>query len=450
MALNLIEGITGVVLGQYASLRPEIICKPLFRDDAQGTVVFDISTLKAVMVDKNAAEMLKFIDGSEVSSIANRFSRVSGMHPVMASYVVLQYLSNFQRLGFVSMPVEIKVPKPAPISKKAVFSSPVMVSWEITKSCNLNCSHCASQLMDGRELDTEEALCLIDHLHECGVFILSFSGGEPFLRPDLFTLLGRARERGIEIGITTNGTLLDENTVQRLGLLTPFNIHISIDGIGDVHDSFRNRKGVFESSVRSLKLLQKYKIPCGITTSVTKRNFHDLDNIKEFVKQSNIRSWEIFFAIPVGNLDKSEALDESGFMELALKVEGIRKELAGTRVFVGDSLGYFGKACIRDEEWGGCTAGITHCAIDAYGNVKGCPVQPPELIEGNIRDKNLEEIWLSDGAFRYNRRDVELEGYCLKCKHKRSCRAGCKTSAFHITGNIKENRMCLYNLEAYT
>lgn len=447
MTLNLTDGIVRVVLGQYASLKPEITCKPLFRTDAQGTVVFDSATLKTVMVDKNAVETLKLVDGSDVSSIAHRLAGISGMHLVMASYMALRYLSNFQRQGFISLPIEIKAPKPPRSEKKVVFSSPVIVSWEITKACNLNCSHCASQVMEGRELDTDEALDLIDYMHKCGVFILSFSGGEPFLRPDFFTILGRAREKGIEIGVTTNGTLLDENTVRRLSSLAPFNVHISIDGIGEVHDSFRNRAGVFDSSVRSLTLLRKYKIPCGITTSMTKRNFHDLDNIKEFVKQKNIRSWEIFFAIPVGNLDKSEAIDEAEFLELARKVEGIRKELKGTRVFVGDSLGYFGKSCIRDEEWGGCTAGITHCAIDAYGNVKGCPIQPQELIEGNIRDRSLDEIWLSNSAFRYNRGDVELEGYCSKCQNKKSCRAGCKTSAYHITGNIRENRMCLHYLE---
>jgi len=447
MMLTLNDGIIHIILGQYASMKPEITCKLFFRNDAQGTVVFDSSTLKTVMVDKNAAETLKLVDGSDVSSIAHRLANISGMHPVMASYIALQYLSNFQRQGFISMPVEIKAPKPPRPRKKIVFSSPVIVSWEITKACNLKCSHCASQVSEGRELDTDEALDLIDHLHKCGVFILSFSGGEPFLRPDFFTILGRAREKGIEIGVTTNGTLLDEDIVRRLSLISPFNVHISIDGIGHIHDYFRNREGVFESVVRSLKLLQKYKIPCGITTSMTKRNFHDLDNIKEFVKQNNIRSWEIFFAIPVGNLDKSEALDEFEFMELARKVEGIRNELKGKRVFVGDSLGYFGKSCIRDEEWGGCTAGITHCSIDAYGNVKGCPIQPKELIEGNIRDRSLDEIWLSDSAFQYNRGEVELEGYCSKCKHKRSCRAGCRTSSSYITGNIRENKMCLYYLE---
>ncbi len=447
MTLKMTEGIVRVVLGQYASMKPGLTCTPLFRADTQGTVVFDQETLKAVMVDKNAAETLKLVDGSDVSSIVHRFSAISGMHPVMASYMALRYLSNFQKQGFISLPVEIKAPKPPQPEKKVVFSSPVIVSWEITKACNLKCSHCASLVSEGKELDTDETLDLIDRMHKCGVFILSFSGGEPFLRPDFFIILERARERGMETGITTNGTLLDENTVRRLASLTPFNVHISIDGIGDVHDSFRNRAGVFESSVRSLQLFRKYKIPCGITSSMTKRNFHDLDNIKEFVKQNNIRSWEIFFAIPVGNLDKSEALDEVEFMELARKVEGIRKELTGTRIFVGDSLGYFGKACIRDEEWGGCTAGITHCAIDAYGNVKGCPIQPQELVEGNIRDKSLDEIWRSDSAFRYNRGDAELDGYCSKCRHRKSCRAGCKTSAYHITGNIRENRMCLHYLE---
>jgi hypothetical protein len=154
------EGIVRLVLGQYASLKPGLTCKPLFRADAQGTVVFDSATLKTVMVDKNAAETLKLVDESDVPSISHRLAMISGMHPVMASYMALRYLSNFQRQGFISLPVEIKAPKPPPSEKRVVFSSPVIVSWEITKACNLNCSHCASQVSEGKELDTGEALDL--------------------------------------------------------------------------------------------------------------------------------------------------------------------------------------------------------------------------------------------------------------------------------------------------
>jgi radical SAM protein with 4Fe4S-binding SPASM domain len=149
----------------------------------------------------------------------------------------------------------------------------------------------------------------------------------------------------------------------------------------------------------------------------------------------------------VGNLDKNEALNAAEFRELSIKIEAIRTELRDTRIFVGDSLGYFGSASIRDEEWNGCTAGISHCAVDAYRNVKGCPVQLPELIEGNIREKRRGDIWSQGSTFQYNRRKLKLRGYCSTCKHGKECRAGCKTSAFHITGDIKENRICLYYLE---
>lgn len=436
------------VLGQYGGFKPEVNFPPAFREDEPGITVFDPLTLKTVMVDKNVAEVFRMVDGdSDILSIARRFASSSGLHPAMAAFRTLQYLAIFQEHGFISLPLTIRVPRPAPVKKNIVFSSPVLVSWEVTKACNLNCSHCASQTMAGRELDTKEALGLIEHLHDLGVFILSLSGGEPFIRPDIFLLLEKARELDIQIGLTTNGTLLNEETVQRLGALEPFNVHISIDGVGEVHDAFRNRPGVFDAASHSLALLKQYRVPCGITTSITKKNFSDLDNIKEFIKQNDIRSWEIFFAIPAGNLDKNEALNEAEFMELAARIEALRRELKETRIFVGDSLGYFGSACIRDEQWNGCTAGISHCAVDAYGNVKGCPVQPPELIEGNIRDSNLGEIWKRESAFYYNRRDLKLEGYCSSCRHKKVCRAGCKTSAFYITGNIRNNRMCLYYLE---
>lgn len=445
---NLTGSLVRVVLGQYAGLKPVSTSRPVFRPDTNGITVFDPWTLKTVMVDEKAAETLRLVDNeSDIAGITRTLATRWGMHPAMASFRTLQYLANFQQQGFISLPVDIKVPRPRAASRNIRFSSPVLVSWEVTKTCNLSCSHCASQTMDGRELDTGEALELIEQLHELGVFILSFSGGEPLIRLDIFMLLERARELNIQIGLTTNGTLLDEATVKRLSALEPFNVHISIDGVGEVHDSFRNRSGVFDAANNSLRLLKQYKVPCGITTSITKRNFSDLDNIKDFVRQNDIRSWEIFFAIPVGNLDKDEALDTAEFMELAARIEAIRMELRDTEVFVGDSLGYFGSACIRDEKWNGCTAGISHCAVDAYGNVKGCPVQPPELIEGNIREKSLGDIWKEESAFQYNRGDLKLKGYCSKCKYKKECRAGCKTSAIHITGDIRENRMCLHFLE---
>ena len=99
------------------------------------------------------------------------------------------------------------------------------------------------------------------------------------------------------------------------------------------------------------------------------------------------------------NHPKNEALEGADFMELVARIEAIRSELRDTKVFEGDSLGYFRSAFIRDKEWNGCTAGISHCAIDAYGNVKGCPVQPPELIEGNIREMSLGDIWSSEAVF---------------------------------------------------
>ena len=442
------DGIVRLVFGQYGTHIPQIKSDLTYRDNEKAVTIFDPATLKTVMVDKYATELLKLVDNrSDISDIARKLAVKCDMHPAISTLRTLQYLSSFQKLGFVSMPVTIDIPVPARTTDKLKFPAPVLVSWEVTKTCNLNCSHCASQIMEGRELDTQEALALIEHMHETGVFMLSFSGGEPLIRPDIFLLLERVRELGMEFGLTTNGTLLDEKIVRKLASLEPFNVHISIDGVGEVHDSFRNMTGVFDKAVNSLRLFKKHGIPHGITTSITRRNVGDLDNIKDFVKQNDIRSWEIFFAIPVGNLEKEEALNSEQFIELAGKIESIRQELDRTRVVVGDSLGYFGKKCIRDEEWNGCTAGINHCSIDAYGNVKGCPVQPSELIEGNVRDKSLSGIWSSDLTFQYNRKDVKLEGYCAKCRHKNACRAGCKTSAFHITGTIKENRMCLHFLD---
>jgi radical SAM protein with 4Fe4S-binding SPASM domain len=299
------------------------------------------------------------------------------------------------------------------------------------------------------ELTTTEAIQFVNDCAKHKVFILNISGGEPFIRKDFFEILEQARDLGIEIGITTNGTIINEETVKKLQKLSPFNIHISFDGIGKVHDSFRNKSGVYSKVIETIALFKKYNIPFGLTTSISKLNFHDIDNIKDFVKREGITSWEIYYAIPIGNLAKNMALSDKEYVELAKKVDSYKKELASMcNIFVGDSLGYFCDYKIRDEEWKGCLAGLNHCAIGSEGEIKGCPIQPDEFIEGNIRKDNLFDIWRNPRSFKYNREPIVLEKHCKKCKYSKECRAGCKTAMYTQHTGLTYNNLCVRHIQS--
>ena len=98
------------------------------------------------------------------------------------------------------------------------LNAPLHVEWEITNACNLRCRHCYASAGDkaSGELTTKEALDLVAELDSTGAADVTLSGGEPFLRKDLWQILRALNSRGIPFIIYTNGTLLDHRRVKKL------------------------------------------------------------------------------------------------------------------------------------------------------------------------------------------------------------------------------------------
>jgi len=118
---------------------------------------------------------------------------------------------------------------------------PVVV-WNSTAACNLRCVHCyySEQIAHGGDgaLTTTEAKAMIDGLADFQAPVLLFSGGEPLLRADLFELGEYAAARGIRTVISTNGTLIDEATAQRIKQAGFSYVGISLDGIEATKTAF--------------------------------------------------------------------------------------------------------------------------------------------------------------------------------------------------------------------
>jgi len=94
-------------------------------------------------------------------------------------------------------------------------TSPTLVSFAVTRECNLKCKHCYSESVDSphpRELDTAEAKRLISQIAECGAHLVILDGGEPLMRPDIFDLVNHSRSVGLTTVMGTNGTLITIKT----------------------------------------------------------------------------------------------------------------------------------------------------------------------------------------------------------------------------------------------
>jgi MoaA/NifB/PqqE/SkfB family radical SAM enzyme len=123
---------------------------------------------------------------------------------------------------------------------------PVMAHIIPIRRCNLSCAYCNEYDSSSKPVPVETMIERLDRLADLGTTIVTFSGGEPLLHPDLDQLIGHVRRRGMIAGMITNGYLLTAERVQRLNRAGLDHMQISIDNV--MPD---------EVSKKSLKVLDK-------------------------------------------------------------------------------------------------------------------------------------------------------------------------------------------------
>lgn len=448
--MKIIESIGKDILGELNDVIP-VPKKHTTRKEKRGYTLFFHDSLEYFYFDDMSFKFFNEIDGKKnAQQIAEAVSKKSNLPFLVVCNLLLRYLKSLSLLKILQSEnyvgeKGIRIKKP----KDFIPTAPNQIAVLLTNECNLRCSHCGNENRDRKEneLSKEEWFKIIDECAEMGVFIFNVSGGEPFIRQEWYEILSYARSKNIEVAITSNGTLIDEDIVLKIKNLGIFNIHLSLDGIGEVHDYFRNKKGVFDKVINAINLFKKHKIPFGVTTSVSKRNFEKLDEFAKFIEGNDIFSWEIYWAIPLGCMNPKEVLSQKEISEFAKKIYEFRKRIKNTKIFVGDNLGYFDKYDMQ-EDWNGCRAGISICAIDSEGNVKGCPIHPNSLIEGNLRNRTLKDIWDDEMSFGYNRKfKPQLKKHCKKCKYEKICKGGCKASMHSQNKSFECNDYCLKFIE---
>jgi len=305
------------------------------------------------------------------------------------------------------------------------------------------------------ELDTKEALNLCERIASLGVEGVSLMGGEPLIRRDWQEIASKLISKGIKVGIVTNGYLFDEKIAKLCEKIGIYQVCLSIDGASpEIHDRIRNVQGSYLKAIKALKILNSTAIPDRtIITSVNKINLGELEKLRDILlKEANGFTWIINYTSEGGRISEEVCIDESQYLKLAQFIEESRKvylnklNISGTH-----SLGYFSKKFknIHAFKWEGCVAGIKTLGIRSNGDVTGCLILPDEFIEGNVRKRDIVDLWYDPNSFSFNRMfdKRKLRGECRNCRYSEICRAGCTNIAYHKKGTIYEFPWCLYKIE---
>ena len=169
-------------------------------------------------------------------------------------------------------------------------TGPVVI-WNLIRRCNLTCKHCYAFSADHDypgELSTQQVFDVMDDLHAFKVPALILSGGEPLLRPDIFEVAERAKQLKFYVGLSTNGTLIDEPLARRIHDHGFDYVGISLDGIGATHDKFRRLEGAFDRSLAAVRHLQKLGTKVGLRFTMTELNAFDLPKLLQLMKDEGV------------------------------------------------------------------------------------------------------------------------------------------------------------------
>ena len=317
---------------------------------------------------------------------------------------------------------------------------------EVTSRCNARCEHCGSSCgyeKPKNEVSKEklmETLKEVAGRYDASEILLNVTGGEPFLRKDLFEIMDYAVSLGFKWGITSNGILIDEELVKKLVKSKMSTISISIDGLKETHESFRKVPGSWDKIIKGIKLMLKEpSIKCvQVTTVANKKNMYELEELYKIIQDLGVKYWRVVNCDPIGRAKNNDdiLLDSKGYRDLFKFIYKKRNE-GKIVVDYGCShyLGLNTEKELRDNYFF-CMTGLYVGSILSNGDIFVCPnvERRPELIQGNINRDSFVEVWENKfKEFRHERRTSCKE--CLSCSHWKYCGG----DSFH-TFNFDDNK----------
>jgi radical SAM protein with 4Fe4S-binding SPASM domain len=315
------------------------------------------------------------------------------------------------------------------------------VQLHLTERCNLRCKHCYQtgrnvdemSLVEVREVVKEISDTLNEWRDAYGIdFSPSFNvtGGEPFLRGDLFEILFEIEDRGFDIYLLTNGILIDKRKAKGLFNLGVKGVQISVEGPKEIHESIRG-KGSYAASMKGVKNLLDEGLKVSLNVTLSSINAGSFMDIVDLALNMGVHRLGFSRLVPSGRGAGmlQEMLSTDTVKDLYKKIFSL--ETGNLQIVTGDPVASQSVAKdaddIGDIPSGGCAAGVSGLTILPDGTIVPC--RRLYIPIGNIRRDSFREIWSTSSVLEGLRNRNRYSGKCGACKRWANCR-GCRAIAY--------------------
>ncbi|OLE53166.1 MAG: hypothetical protein AUG51_14325 [Acidobacteria bacterium 13_1_20CM_3_53_8] len=273
---------------------------------------------------------------------------------------------------------------------------PTWAKIEVSTTCHLSCAHCyipATErslkrelrvVREEREMSDGEILSVIDQLADMGCLLLTLTGGEIFIRRNIFDILAYAHERGFILELFTSGTPLTPEKVSALSELNVGRVQVSVySHDAETHDRFTGSAGSWKRSTAAIKLMAEKGLHVELVCSIVPDNYRDLEKIRELAASLGATcsyGYPITARTDQNRDTHSMRLDKTELRDAILSVPS-----------------FFAMPEPKEKTERICPAAVNMCSITSSGDVLPC--SQFHLPAGNVRDGQLSNIWQNSPVF---------------------------------------------------
>jgi len=270
-----------------------------------------------------------------------------------------------------------------------------------------------------------------------GCIRVAITGGEPFNRSDIFMVMDRVSDHGMDVCITSNGTRINYEITEELDR-RPFGwINISLEGAtAETNDAIRGQ-GTFDLVVSKLKKYFKYRLPFGLSITLNKLNMHEIELFPQLAREVGAQVVLLRNMYPIGRGASASAgsfaLTFAEYKKTTEKIAKWNKKIFMVPTSCEPVNSNVEAAVIYDNF--GCAAGNSVATVYPDGKVSPCSLIGEGIELDSLREKAFSEIWQKGPGF-LKMRNLPTPENCLSCEDYQTCSGGCRARAWAVHGDI--------------
>ncbi len=387
---------------------------------------------KVMHLNETGMRMLKMLlDGSSLTNVVDFFVSKQQANRQTVLNDVAAFVDDLRNMVSGNQNIySYKTAKIMPFGERAI-QYPVLSEIALTYRCNNKCRFCYaySPYRESNEMTTEQVKRIIDIIvDDAHVPSLSFTGGEPTLRDDLFELIEYGRSKGLRVNLITNGRRCSApKFVQKLVDAGLNSAQVSIEGPdAESHDAIVEVQGAFDQTVQGIKNLRETDIYTHCNTTICRPNVDRLEELVDFhADELGLSYFSMNMVIYTGTAAKLRDEMEIKFSEIGDIVRRVKRR--ATRMGVQFVWYAPTPICLFNPIAHGlgakqCAACDGLLSVDAEGGLLPCSSFSEPV--GNLLDDGFEKVWNNRASKFWRSKSYAPEG-CRQCNEFDYCYGAC-------------------------